>query len=576
MEKKYKIALIVSIIIMIFSIIVGSVAYYRKVVSGNITGKTGNAVFVLKDENSNVWNNKEITLGKVNPGDSGSFTVTLDASSSIVDMYATLEIERANLPTNLKFYTTPDHKSELHKYYSLLEINGTSTETLTIYWYWNPYLNDEEDTKFMNQDSLDAVVKANAIQINGYAMMKNGYSAKSEFWSDTYKPYVRTISFESGLNNIDKNCTTENLCWNISYDASQKNKVYGYLTDSGLKDSSDVAKTLYDLHIVADGKIFAPINSTSLFDSFTNLTAINFNDNFNTSKVTDMNALFYFCYNLEELDLSSFNTNNVTRMLQMFRMPHNSVVATPAKLKKLNVENFNTSKVTDMRYMFYYCRSLTELDLSSFNTSNVTNMQGVFWVLTNCASLNVSSFNTSKVTDMSFMFHCENLPELDVSGFNTSNVTNASAMFCLPKVKKLDVSGFNTSKVTIMSYMFQGCSSITELNISGFNTSNVTDMSSAFINCSSLKYLDLSNFNLAQVTAFSDGDGMFKGCANLTTTINITNANVTNYATMFEGAATASGAKIVVNYTTETETLVNNMIATKSANSNVVKGSLIS
>ena len=128
---------------------VGSIAYYRIVVKGSIKGSTGNAVFVLRDSDNSVWNNKVIDLGKINPGDSGEFTVTMDASGSTVDMYATLEIERTNLPTNLKFYTTSDHKSELHKYYSFLENNGTNSETLTIYWYWNLYMVNVEDKKIL-------------------------------------------------------------------------------------------------------------------------------------------------------------------------------------------------------------------------------------------------------------------------------------------------------------------------------------------------------------------------------------------------------------------------------------------
>ena len=41
---------------------------------------------------------------------------------------------------------------------------------------------------------------------------------------------------------------------------------------------------------------------------------------------------------------------------------------------------------------------------------------------------------------------------------------------------------------------------------------------------------------------------------------------------MFNSAATASGAKITVNYTSSASTIVDSMIATKSSNSNVVKG----
>ena len=174
MKNKYKIILIICVIIGICSILVGSIAYYRIVVEGSIKGSTGNAVFVLKDENSNVWNNKEINLGKVNPGDSGEFTVTMDASGSTVDMYATLELDRGNLPTNLKFYTTSDHKSELHKYYSFLEKSGTNSETLTIYWYWNPYIDDIEDSKFINKESIEANIRVSAVQISEYAMMKKG------------------------------------------------------------------------------------------------------------------------------------------------------------------------------------------------------------------------------------------------------------------------------------------------------------------------------------------------------------------------------------------------------------------
>ena len=50
------------------------------------------------------------------------------------------------------------------------------------------------------------------------------------------------------------------------------------------------------------------------------------------------------------------------------------------------------------------------------------------------------------------------------------------------------------------------------------------------------------------------------------------NANVTNYTEMFLDSATGLNAKIIVNYTSKTESLVDNMILTKSSNSNVVKG----
>ena len=539
MNKKKLFIIMFCVILMVF-VFTGSVAYYRYTLEGKIIASTGNAVFNVTGINNET---KIIDLGNtLLPGDRGSFTVTLDSTGSSVDMYATLKIDRKVLPDNLKFYSTSDYKSEIKTYYSFLEVSGTKSETLTIYWYWNPFKDDEDDNKYIGK-SLSADISVSAVQISEYAMMKNGYSAKSEFWNNTYKKYIRTITFGNDLSNLPSSCTEENLCWDISGSSTQNKKVYGYLIDSGLtvsetdsSTSTTTEKTLYNLYIVSDAPIFAPSSCTEMFREFKNLVQINFNNNFNTSKVTNMSWMFFNCTSLTSLDLS----------------------------------NFNTSNVTNMSWMFYKCSSLTTLDLSSFNTSNVTKMWQMFASCSSLTSLNLGNFNTSKITDMSDMFNsCSSLTNLDLSHFNTSKVTDMSNMFrnCSSLIS-LDLSGFNTSNVTDMRYMFCGCSSLTNLDLSGFNTSNVTNMMNMFGGCSSLTNLDLSNLNTSKVTNMSN---MFSYCSKLTTTINIMNTNTT-YENMFTDAATASGSKITVNYIAAASTLVDNMIATKSYNSNVVKG----
>ena len=555
MKFSKKIIIVLLFVIGVAGILVGSIAYYRIVVNGSITGSTGNAVFVLRDtEAGESWNNKVINLGQINPGDSGSFDVVMDASGSTVDMYATLNIDRGSgdteLPTNLKFYTTSDHKSELHKYYSFLEKSGRNKETLTIYWYWNPYISDEEDNKYVNK-SFSANITVNAVQISEYATMKNGYSSDSsanggtEFWNNNYKSYIRTITFGNDLSNLPSSCTEENLCWDISESQTQNKKVYGYLVDTGLKDSTDITKPLYNLYIVSEAPIFAPSNCSYIFSFqkyenskyISNLISINFNNNFNTANVTYMGSMFIGCSSLTSLDLSSFNTTNVTSMYDMFYRCQS--------LTSLDLSSFNTANVTDMSYMFYACSKLTSLDLNSFNTSNVTNMMNMFFNCTSLTSLDLSSFNTSNVTRMFQMFGgCSSLISLDLCNFNTTNVTDMEQMFrTCSKLTSLNLNSFNTAKVTNMSLMFQGCSSLTSLDLSSFNTSKVTNMM-----------------------------GMFNFCSSLTTTINIMNVNVNKYSGMFSGAATASGSKITVNYIADASALVDNMIATKSSNSNVVKG----
>ena len=607
MKNKYKIILIICVIIGICSILVGSIAYYRIVVEGSIKGSTGNAVFVLKDENSNVWNNKEINLGKVNPGDSGEFTVTMDASGSTVDMYATLEFDRTNLPTNLKFYTTSDHKSELHKYYSFLEQNGTKSETLTIYWYWNPYIDDIEDSKFINKESIEAKIRVSAVQISEYAMMKNGNGVTSSnrmyFWKDNYRPYIRTITFGNDLSNLPSNCTEENLCFDVTGDGSKK-KVYGYLIDSGLniqvgvdESNNPIYQALYNLYIVSEAPIFAPADCSLFFAGFNNLVNINYNNNFNTSKVTNMSYMFLpatsgdwssevvltisnndvkptllnkinnsdvelmsagglrYHSRLENLDLGDFNTSKVTNMYRMF--------SNCSSLTSLDLSNFNTSNVINMEAMFLSCSSLTSLDLSSFNTSNVTNMRDMFLSCSSLTSLDLSSFNTSNVTNMYDMFEsCSSLTSLDLSSFNTSNVTNMSWMFsACSSLTSLDLSNFNTSNVTNMKGMFDNCSSLTSLDLSSFNTSNVTNMSSIFVGCTSINNLDISSFyfeSLYEITNVS-----FKS---LTTTINYIGTGNFSFSKIQSG-------HITINYTSANESVVDQMIA--SYPNLLIKGKLI-
>ena len=173
MNKK-RLMLLFTIIGIIY-ILVGSIAYYRITVNGSIKGSTGNAVVNVTGFTNE--STKEIVLkeGNLVPGDKGSFILSLDANESDVDMYVTLSIDKGTLPTNLKFYTSSDYKAELHKYYEYMDTSNQSKD-ITIYWYWNPFISNEEDNKFINKTDLTATVNVSAVQISEYAMMKNGAS----------------------------------------------------------------------------------------------------------------------------------------------------------------------------------------------------------------------------------------------------------------------------------------------------------------------------------------------------------------------------------------------------------------
>ena len=421
-------------------------------------------------------------------------------------------------------------------------------------------------TMYYNSDTAinsDILIKTKGT-IMEIATMKNGYSSSSsanggtEFWNNTYKPYVRTITFGNDLSNLPSSCNEENLCWDISEDPNQSKKVYGYLVDTGLKDKTDNTKPLYNLYIVSENQIFSPNDSSYIFSFYkvengkyiSNLISINFNNNFNTSNVTNISYMFYKCESLTSLDISNFNTLNVTNMKCMF--------SDCSSLTSLDLSSFNTANVTNMLSMFYYCTSLTSLNLSNFDTANVTNMLNMFENCSKLTNLDISNFNTTNVTKMSGMFaNCSSLTNLDLSNFDTSNVTNMVGMFAVcSSLTSLDLSNFDTANVTNMANMFESCSSLTNLNLSNFNTLSATDMSSMFSRCSSLTNLDLSSFNTSNVTNMS---WMFSRCGKLRTEITIIGTSITDYSGMFSNALTDANAYVRINYSSEAETIAQGM-----------------
>jgi len=94
------------------------------------------------------------------------------------------------------------------------------------------------------------------------------------------------------------------------------------------------------------------------------------------------------------------------------------------------IEDWDTSKVTNMDGAFKGMTDITRLDLSKWDTSKVTSMKEMFYNCQALTSLNVSTWDTSNVTDMSYMFaECRALPSLNVKLWKTENVTNMTAMF---------------------------------------------------------------------------------------------------------------------------------------------------
>ena len=68
-----------------------------------------------------------------------------------------------------------------------------------------------------------------------------------------------------------------------------------------------------------------------------------------------------------------------------------------SKLTELDLSGFDTSNVTIMSFMFQYCSSLTELDVSGFDTAKVILMNGMNGMFQGCGRLTDLSCSDSRI-----------------------------------------------------------------------------------------------------------------------------------------------------------------------------------
>ena len=235
----------------------------------------------------------------------------------------------------------------------------------------------------------------------------------------------------------------------------------------------------------------------------------------NIDKEEDVNNKIYFLDNTENHDyLKEINKANTELYIddkisefEKYFIPKNIGIYT-IKLKL----DFS---ITDCSYMFFFCKKIKSIDLSSFDTKNVTNMYSMFYECCNLENINLSSINTKNVINMSYMFnHCHNLKSIDLSSFNTQKVKEMNFMFCdCHNLENINLSTFDTKIVNDMECMFGDCNNLKSIDLSNFNTEKVTDMSSMFRNCLKLERIDLSSLsnNFEGTSMFN----IFGGCSSL-------------------------------------------------------------
>jgi len=293
--------------------------------------------------------------------------------------------------------------------------------------------------------------------------------------------------------------------------------------NTGGSDSESYAKKIKKISF--DGPVTTTDQFTDMFQNLTSLTEIDNIDNLDVSATTNLANAFSGDSALTSLDLSFWDTSNVTDMSYMF--------LGDTALGKIifNDSPSSTKKVTDMSYMFAMSSDpnategisskLKNLDITDWDTSNLQSVQGMFANNAGLTALSVPNWKTKQLEDSSGMFKNDTaLKSVDLSAWTIPGLSYVSSMFQNDTaLESVNLSGWATPSpgLTSITAMFQDDVNLTDVDISNFNVSNITDFTYLFLNDKKLKGLDLSKWDMntdADVGTTKPGEntyGMFDG-----------------------------------------------------------------
>tara|TARA_R110000824_G_scaffold32024_1_gene103702 strand:- start:309 stop:1967 length:1659 start_codon:yes stop_codon:yes gene_type:complete len=234
---------------------------------------------------------------------------------------------------------------------------------------------------------------------------------------------------------------------------------------------------------------------------------------------TQMRQTFYNCESAVNLDLSNWtNTSNITYMYYAFGLMDS--------LRTLNLTGWDTSNVTYIGNMCYQSGdpvngcdfTMPSLDMSSATTA--TNVfRGCF-----VKSMDISGW-TWRAAGISLSSFLQDIDEGSSSGSFTINaanwlpasggsITNLASFLRNTEATSIDLTGIDTSNVTTFSYAFYYNLNLTHITgLSSFDASSVTTIDNMF------RQAKVLNFGAGVTTNFgSDWGPNLGSCANFTNT----------------------------------------------------------
>ena len=134
------------------------------------------------------------------------------------------------------------------------------------------------------------------------------------------------------------------------------------------------------------------------------------------SELDNLSYIFWGLDNMEDVDISGWDTSNVKFMKGIFSQC--------SKLKKIiGIENLDVSKLENANNMFFCCKKLVELDLTKWNP---VSLQYASYMFAQCSNLkiikNIENWQLPNIKDVRSMFSgCTKL-DVDLSNWDLTNI----------------------------------------------------------------------------------------------------------------------------------------------------------
>ena len=227
---------------------------------------------------------------------------------------------------------------------------------------------------------------------------------------------------------------------------------------------------------------------------------------FNSENVIDMTYMFCGCENLIDLDLSSFIINQDNNYKNIFNECNNLKDTYSSYLNKNEIEILVKIGKKDINKEIYF--------LDNYEFEDNQGKQHFHDNLKELKDINTELYINNKKYEYSKCFIPEKEGEYKINLKFNINLSNCSYMFAgCEKIKKIDFISFHSKYVTNMKYMFYKCNNLKIINnLFSFDTSNTINMSYMFSECKNLNNLELSSFNTEKVKSLNN---MFSECNNL-------------------------------------------------------------